>query len=325
MRMKFQFGTDAVLLPASAAAHFDKATKKDIRILFELAAEPLFAVDADAACKVIAARLAVSVGEIDAALAFWRGTGVLVALEEGESAGASPVQATPAPAAAPAARVVTDRGMPMYSSEELSGVLERRKELAGLIDACQRTFGKIFNTGEVSTVAGMVDYLGFDGEYILLLLSHCVRMEKKSLRYAEKLAISLHDEGVTDVANLEERLHRIEMMDSAIGRIRTMFGIGSRRLSTKESRMVEKWVCGMQYPHEIINFAYEISVDATKGEPTIPYANAILERWYAEGYKTLDDVQKAIADYRRKKNNNTASFDVDDFFEAALKRTYGEQ
>lgn len=318
MKMKFQYGTDAVILPASAAAHFDKATKQDIAVLFALAAEPTLSVDADAACKAVTVKLALKPGELEAALAFWRGTGVLLTAE-GE-ADPSPIASEPAPAKV---RVVTERGMPLYSSEELSGLLERRKELASLIDECQRTFGKIFNTGEVSIVAGMMDHLGFDGEYVLLLLAHCVRMEKRSLRYAERVALTLHDEGVTDAADLEERLRRIEVMATATGKLRAMFGISSRSLTTKEKGMIEKWLCVMQYSDDVLQLAYEITVDAI-GKASIPYANTILERWFAEGYKTLEDVQNAIADYKRKKSDNNASFDVDDFFEAALKRSFGE-
>lgn len=323
MKLTWNFGTDAVLLPAAVLDHLDKATKKDIRILLSLAAEPLARVDLEAACKALEQKQIATAGEIDAVLAFWRGTGLLIA-DESETTVSAPPAGSAKTAETAQVRVVTERGMPVYSSEELSGVLERRKELAGLIDACQRTFGKIFNTSEVSTVAGMVDYLGFDGEYILLLLSHCVRMEKKSLRYAEKLAITLHDEGVTDPTVLEERLHRIEVMASATGKIRAMFGAASRSLTSKEKRMIENWVCGLQYPHEIIEFAYEITVD-TIHEASFSYANTILERWHAEGYQTLEDIKTAIAEYRRQKDDGRSSFDVDDFWEAALKRTYGEQ
>ena len=321
MKLMMHYGTDAVLLPATVIGHLNKASKRDIAVLMTLAADPAARLDLSAAVQSAAKALLLSEAEVETSLAFWRGTGV-IATEEGEAPVA--VNATAPKESAPAPKVISDRGMPVYSTEELGGVLERQQGLADLIDACQQTFGKIFNPGEVSIIAGMVDYLGFDGEFVLLLLSHCVRMEKKSLRYAEKMALSLHDEGVTDVQVLEERLHRIEVMASAVGQIRTMFGIGSRHFSAKENRMVENWVCGMQYPHEIIKFAYDISVDATKGEPTIPYANSILERWHNEGYKTLEDVKKAVAEYRRQKSDGKSSFDIDDFWEAALKRTYGE-
>ena len=110
-------------------------------------------------------------------------------------------------------------------------------------------------------------------------------------------------------------------MASATGKIRAMFGLSSRALTAKERGMIEGWICHMQYADDVIELAYEITVNAIN-KASIPYANTILERWYAEGYKTLEDVQNAIADYRRKKTNDAASFDVDDFFEAALKRSY---
>lgn len=316
MKLKLQFGTDAVVLPAALLEHMDKAEKKDLKILLALAAEPLSGVDLERASAAVASRLSLTQSDVEGSLAFWRGTGIIVA--DDSEAEAAPVTKTPAPAP----RVVADKGLPVYSGTELSEILERRSELSALVDECQKVFGKIFNTSEVAVIAGLLDYLNVDGEYILLLLTHCVRMEKKSLRYVEKTAISLHDEGVHDAAELEERLHRIEAMASAVGKIRAMFGISSRALTTKEKAMVEKWVCVMQYDYDVLQKAYEITVD-TISKPSLTYANTILERWYAEGYRTLSDVDAAIADYKRQKSKGQGSFDTDDFFEAALKRTYG--
>ena len=321
MKLCFTYGNDALMLPVQVVQHVDKANKKDIKVLLTLAAEPMARVDLATGCRIVAERLALSEREVDAAIAFWRGAGVISALDEGDVAAAAapvtpePQQQTTEP------RVIADGGLPAYSSTELSGLLERRCELASLVDECQRVFGKILNTREVSQIAGMVDYLGFEGDYILSLLSHCVRMEKKSLRYAEKMALSLHDEGITECAVLEERLQRIELMASSMGKIRAMFGLASRALTAKEKSMVERWVCQMQYGDDVLRLAYETTVNAIN-KPSIPYANTILERWYAEGYRTMADVEKALAEYRRKKTEG--SFDVDDFFEAALKRTYGE-
>jgi DnaD/phage-associated family protein len=320
MKLGFHYGERVAVLPATIAAHLHKASKKDITVLLTLATEPVAQVDLVAAKNVIAARGEYTAAEIDAALAFWRGTGV-VTLDEHEEAA---VVVAPTKADVPIApQVIAEKGLPAYSTEELSSILARRTELSQLIDDCQQAFGKIFNTNEIGIIAGLADYLGLDGEYILLLLSHCTRMEKKSLRYVEKMAITLHDEGIHDARILEERLHRIEVMASATGRIRAMFGISSRALTAKEKAMLENWLCTMQYGDAILQKAYEITVDSI-GKSSLPYANTILERWYAEGYRTIEDIDAAIADYRRKKNEGKGSFDVDDFFEAALARTYGE-
>ena len=323
MNLFFSYGSDVLTLPAAALSHIDKATKRDLRVLLCLAAEGSHTRDIAALVPAVAKALQIDAAEVENAISFWRGAGILSLVKEGEAAPTAVAQSTAtAKPEAPKASAVADRGLPSYSADELAGILERRRDLSALIDACQQALGKIFNTVEVGIIAGMRDYLGFEGEYILLLLSHCARMEKKSLRYAEKMALSLYDDGVTEVAALEERLLRIETMATATGKIRAMFGLASRALTTKEKAMIEKWVCVMQYTDDVLQKAYETTVDAI-GKPSIAYANTILERWYAEGYRTVEDVERALSDYRREKSGGS-SFDVEDFFQAALKNTYGE-
>ena len=307
--MQLYYGTRVTVLPYDVLAHADKATKKDIKVLLVLASDPA------ASRSALCAAAHVTETELEASLAFWRGTGLLV---DGEEI---------APAAAPQSepvtpRAVADKGLPSYSTAELSAVLERRGELAQLVNDAQQTFGKVFNTAEIGIIAGLADYLGLDEEYILLLLTHCRNMEKKSLRYVEKVAISLHDEGIHDARALEERLHNIELMASAQGKVRAMFGIQSRALTSKEKAMIENWICRLKIGEDMIRHAYETTVHAI-GKPSIPYANSVLERWHTEGYHTVEEVENAVAEYRQKKAGGS-SFDVDEFFEAALKRTYGE-
>lgn len=316
MRIEFCYGNGVAVLPAAVISHLEKASKKDIAILLTLAAEPTAQLDLAAATATVTARGQYTAAEIDAALGFWRGTGVLCTGGEAQSAPDAPVVAP----AVPSPRVIAEKGLPSYSTEELSSILDRRKELSQLIDDCQQAFGKIFNMGEIAIIAGLVDYLGLTDEYVLLLLTHCRNMEKKSLRYVEKMAISLHDEGVHGARELEQRLQNIEIMASAAGRVRAIFGITSRALTSKEKTMIERWVCEMKYDEEMLTRAYEMTVDAI-GKPSLPYTNKILERWFADGYKTVADVESALADYKRKKSGGS-SFDVDEFFEAALRRTY---
>lgn len=324
MKLLFSYGSDVLTLPAVVLSHIDKATKRDLRVLLWLAAEERHTRDIAELAPAVAKALQIDVAEVENAISFWRGAGILSLVEGDEiaSVAVATQQAMTAKPDAPKEKAVPDRGLPSYSADELAGILERRRDLSSLIDACQQALGKIFNTVEVGIVAGMRDYLGFEGEYILLLLSHCARMEKKSLRYAEKMALSLYDDGVTEVAALEERLLRIETMATATGKIRAMFGLASRALTTKEKAMIEKWVCVMQYTDDVLQKAYETTVDAI-GKPSIAYANTILERWHAAGYRTVEDVERALSDYRREKSGGS-SFDVEDFFQAALKNTYGE-
>ena len=327
MKLSFTYTQGAFVLPHAVLLAMDKASAQDVRILLELAADPVAQIDLAAAIKTLTKKHSFKKKDINMALAFWRGAGVLVT-EDGDLPTVSQTQPTVQPAVQPTAPTVTptviaENSLPVYTTEELSTVLERREGLRHLIDDCQQAFGKIFNQSEITVIAGLSEYLGLDGEYILLLLTHCRNMEKKSLRYVEKMAFTLHDEGVQDPRELEQRLQHIELMAKASGKVRAMFGITSRSLTSKEKEFLEDWICTKKYDERVIKRAYEITVDSIN-KPSLSYANKILERWYAEGYRTLEDVEKALAEYKRKKQGNGSSFDVDEFFEAALRRTYGE-
>ena len=50
------------------------------------------------------------------------------------------------------------------------------------------------------------------------------------------------------------------------------------------------------------------------------------EKWFAEGIKNIDELNAMLLSREEEKaTENGSSFDVDDFFAAALKRSYSEE
>ena len=91
----------------------------------------------------------------------------------------------------------------------------------------------------------------------------------------------------------------------------------TRELTTKEKKFITTWVGEFGYGIDVIKKAYEMTVDAIH-EPSPAYANAIIERWHKEGLADLAAIEAAQSD----KLPSEGSFDTDDFFEAALKRSF---
>ncbi len=328
MSLKWNYENSVLVLPASVLSA--DATPEQLRVLLWLAS------DASLAEKPTQlARLAgCSAGELTAALSFWQTSGVISDVES-KPAGekktptekkptAQKAEKRPADPAAQKPKVLQRADeLPTYTSSELADMLEKNAALKVLLDESQQIFGKIFNMHEVNILFGMVDYLNLDSEYILLLLAHCKRIEIKSLRAAEKYAITLIDSGVADVTALEARVQVLEAKYSLEGRLRAMFGINARALTAKEKKHVEAWM-GYGYGEEIIRMAYEITVN-TIGKPSIPYAASILERWYTEGLRSAEDIKARIAAEQDAKSGKTTlghSFNPDDFLEAAIERNF---
>lgn len=215
--------------------------------------------------------------------------------------------------------------LPRYTSEEIADYLEKNTQTEALLMGCQQCIGKIFSKAEVEVVVGLKDYLKLDDDYILLLFSHCAKMGKKSLRYIEKLAVGLFDDGILGYDELDEHLTAIEEAFKLEKQLRNLFGIGKRALTSKEKTAFEKWAGKWKMPYALIERAFEITVENTGGA-SVPYCSAILEKWFSNGYTTVEEVDAALLEYKHDKEgakDKKGSFETDDFFEAALKRSYG--
>ena len=319
MSITFKYGAGVAVLPASVIRKIDRASKKDRKILLSLASMPETMQKAETDPSAVAKACSCTETELATAIAFWRGAGIIEGDEENteavepiacEEPAAEPVQAVSKP------RLQRADELPKYTTDELAVLLESRKDAAQLINECQNVIGKIFNPAEVNIVLALSDYLGLDGQFIFVLCDYCSRKGKKSLRYIEKKAFGLVDEGITTVEALSAHIEKMELIAGLEGQIRTLFGMKDRELTTKEKKFIEKWITKFGYGIDVIKKAYEITVDAIH-EPSPAYANAVLERWNKEGLTTLADIERAQSEALPSEG----SFDTDDFFEAALKRS----
>lgn len=321
--LKINFGNEAVSIPFAAVAKFDKATKKDIKILVCLCAMGRLAADPENAKRTVASELGYTEEDVANAIAFWRGAGVIDIEETEESSVTEFQKRAETSSEREGANLRHADELPKYTTEELTSILEKRKELSTLIDTCQQLYGKVFNTSEINILIGLSDYLGFDHEYILLLFAHVGKMERKSVRTVEKLAFRFADEEITDADMLREHLSFLEKSQELESKVRTTFGINSRALTGKEKKLVQKWLGEYKFSFDIIEKAYELTIESTQ-KPSLPYAGAILDRWHQEGLDTLEKIEENIAQRDREKVSTGSSFNEDEFLRAAMKRGYGD-
>lgn len=309
-----QYGSRVSVVPMPAGNDaFRNATREQFSVLLALMAET------ETSYFTLAEKTGATRAQIDDAIAYWQSAGVLTLSV------AKPTAEVSLPKEDTKSAPVPERAaqLPHYNTDEAARFLSKNPSATGLIDCCQQELGKIFNTAESEIIIGMLDYLSLDPEYILLLCAHSAKRGKKSLRYIEKMAISLHDTGILTYEQLEAHLKKLDAADDAEGALRTMFGIGKRALIKREREAFFRWTAEWEMPTDVIERAYEIAVGHTK-EPSVPYTNAILEKWHAVGVRTAEDVDQFEETRKPSKGVPTGtSFDTDDFFEAALQRSYG--
>jgi DnaD/phage-associated family protein len=334
VKYKINYGNKVAIIPEKALDKLSAAGEGELRTLFYLCMK-----QGDVGVEELASLVRCSEDEVKEAVSFWRGAGIVETVREKEkSSDANEVKgengkATEKKKSDPDSdgAVKTQKKpilksqdeLPKYTSMELADILESRQETVTLIEECQNIMGKIFNVKEINVLIGFVDYLGLDCEYIMMLLTYCASIGKKTLHYAEKTAFALYDMGITDAAQLSEELKRRESVADAEGKIRSLFGIGARAFTTKEKKFISSWINDMNYSIEIIEKAYEVTADAT-GNASMPYANSILERWNAASLRTLEEIEESYYKAGEGKAAKEGSFDTDSFFEAAVRRSLGE-
>ena len=314
-------GEKSATVPALAGRNVLKeASADDLRVLL-----CLIELEGKATDEELADAVGCSRGRVRASLEYWLDSGVI---EEGRK---KPDEKKKKKALRAASEL-----SPM-TGEETADIVHRR-DLSALIDEAEGLYGKVFNTAEISVIAGLSEQLELEDGYILVLLAWCLGKGKKSLRYAEKTAFSLYEEGVDSLAALEEYISKKEAAASGIGRLRRMFGIGERALTKREDETFTRWLTDYGYDTEILGIAYDITVN-TSGKASIAYADKIVSKWYTAGCRSEGDVEKLIEREKQsftatkvtpKKSpvqteESTGSFDTDEFFSRALERSYGKK
>lgn len=348
------YGRTPSVLPSVPANLIARATAIDLRVLLTACVDPLPPCeDAQALAQSLAARIGCAEAEALAALAFWRGAGVLSVLEvssasqQVENPTGAEVETLPqetvntattttagnTSADKPTTRKTARRsGIPYYTTDEVTSFVESHADTRSYLDECSRLMGRMLNPHEIGILVSLVDYLCLDWDYILAAVAHCAHRQTargghRSIRYVETAILDFYDEGIRDLAALQEKLRALELLAETEGRLRALFGMGSRALTPKEKKYFNTWLNDFHYDMDVIRLAYDVTVDA-KGSPNMGYMNSVLANWNRDGLRTTDAVEEAQAAFRaeRKKgsSNDGGSFDTEDFFESAVRRSFGD-
>ncbi len=286
-----------IVLPEKCLDMLDVADAADLKVLIYIAGHSDF--DAESAAEF----LQLSVEEVNASVKFWSGASVI---KNGKK------KCTPK-------RSIREKRVMRLTSDELSSLGEKNEEFRAFIDVAQQTAGWIFNTAEIEIIASLYANLNLSTEYIFSLIGYYICKKEQNLRYLEKVAYSFVDEGITTLEALEEKLRIKELFDTREGKIRSMFGIGTRKLTAKEQTCLTQWFEEYKVSDELIALAYEKTVNAT-GKASIPYAGSILSAWHEKGIKTPEDVEKTPV--KKAGGVKPQSFDVEEVFNRAIDRSY---
>ncbi len=278
--------------------------------------------------ELVAEALAIHSEDVRDAIEYWAGKGLLVCagsavampasvssentaetVSQTIEADTAKTQEKPRPVSRPT------KPEPRYVAKRLKA----DQKLVFLMDEAQRILGKVLSNADTSTLLMLHDTDGLPIEIILMLLEHCVQIDKGNMRYIERVGIQWGSEGITTINLAEEKIKQYSEATSAWGKVCAVFGIHLSGTPTKKQLEYSgQWVSDWNFSEPMLRMAYERCVDA-KGEMNLSYINGILKRWNEKGFKKPEDVIKAdsVPANKVKKSEkikgNSASYNIDEY------------
>lgn len=186
------------------------------------------------------------------------------------------------------------------SIDEVSRIIDGNSTLSDLCSIAQEILGKTLANNDLETLYWFYDELGFSPEVITMLLEYCVSMDKRNMKYIEKVALTWHENNITTMDEANSFIQKTSTRDEYITSLRRLFGITDRNLSKTEMSYFKSWRDEYNMSEDMAGLAYEYCIMAI-GKLSFPYINTILKRWAEMGISTIADAEK---DHEQFKNNN---------------------
>jgi len=287
-----------ILLPKEILNNIKSATADELKILIYNFGEP--------ECNLadMARDLGITLADAEKAVAFWRGAGIFADAEEKTQKMAADTSA-----------------YRNYSTEDINNALDRGGDFVMIKSIAEQALEKSTLTkNDLSTLLYLYDYVRIPAPVICGIITDCCANDKASMQYIYKTAHSLHEQGIDTYDKFEAYLARRKEINSQIGKLRKLFGMGDRALTAKEKKLFDCWFGEWSLSFDMVKLAYEKTIDNT-GKLSTTYMNSILRRWNESGYQTVEDVNTGEASRQAGVDH---SFTGDEFIEAALKRGFDD-
>jgi DnaD/phage-associated family protein len=154
---------------------------------------------------------------------------------------------------------------------------------------------------EMSIYLNWQKELGFSSELILILMEYCISKGKSDPRYIEKVALSWHDQKITNVEQAQNLIKKAEDKWLNIRKILTYLGINNTDIMKPQQDLIEKWLLIYKFPNEIILRACDICFERLN-RADFKYIDGILTNWNKNNIRTIEDI--ALKDTKNTKTNS---------------------
>lgn len=245
--------------------------------------------DASITVNEMAEKLNISKADVCDAANYWVSFGVLNK-EEPKEKHSNVIRVSDTPA-----RIV---------GKELEETVSSSNDFRFMLNEAERILEKHLIPSEAGVLISLNKIAGISVDVILMVITYCASIGKKSVRTVERIALDWFDKGYDNHEKVERYIQKLTENNQNENTVRTMFGIYDRSLTPKEKMLIETWFNEYKFTSQMIRIAYEKAVDNT-GKLSFPYINSILKAWYENDVQTPDQIPQNDTKFESKKEKKT--------------------
>ncbi|WP_309447258.1 DnaD domain protein [Clostridium sp.] len=169
----------------------------------------------------------------------------------------------------------------------------------GMLKDIEVLLARPLSPNEMSIYLNWQREFGFSSELILILMEYCISKGKSDSRYIEKVALSWHDQKITNIEQAQNLIKKTEDKWLNIRKILTYLGINNGDIMKPQQDLIEKWLLIYKFPNDIIFKACDICFERLS-RADFKYIDGILTNWNKNNIRTLEDI--ALKDTKNNKN-----------------------
>ena len=173
----------------------------------------------------------------------------------------------------------------------LCGERKENTSFAAVCDFAELTTGRALSERMLSTLYHIYNELGLPAEVMMLLIQSLSDAGKRRITYRdlEKEAYIWVDRNLFTLDDAERYLHLSARRNAEMAELRRRLGIDGHAPTPTEEKYLRQWL-DWSMPEELILLAYDKTVSKFNSVRW-SYFHSIIERWHAQGLRTLDDVK----------------------------------
>lgn len=190
-----------------------------------------------------------------------------------------------------------------YKPEEINYFMSNNENIKTLFSKSEKLLCKTLTHNEQNTLLDLHDRLNLPYEVILGIIDFCVLNDRRNIRYIEKVAINMSNNGINTIKKLNDYNNKTKDIYKEI-----LDAIGAKNNipSPSQLNIIDTWTNDLGFTKDIILEACDkASINASN--PSLNYVNGILKTWKQENIKTLQDVIEYETKYQENKQKTKKS------------------